>query len=216
MPEGYIDLYCERLGPGIFAEPLNAVTNLAFLVAAFLSFRRASRAQQGCREVSLLSTLLTFVGLASLTFHLCATTWAAALDSNLILLFVVTFVVLFARRGLGWPWGAVLLLALAAYSATFLGAALGAVVGMSSGAHYLGFVVLALLLSCLSRLAEVRRLLWSVAALFSLSLAFRTVDLLWCPWLPIGTHFLWHLCNAGVCYLVIEAFRCQRFAASPS
>jgi hypothetical protein len=25
-----IDAYCERLGPGLWAEPLNALTNLAF------------------------------------------------------------------------------------------------------------------------------------------------------------------------------------------
>ena len=30
-----LDLYCERLGPGLLAEPLNAVTNGAFLVAAW-------------------------------------------------------------------------------------------------------------------------------------------------------------------------------------
>ena len=34
-----IDLYCERLSPGIWAEPINALTNLAFLVAAFAAWR---------------------------------------------------------------------------------------------------------------------------------------------------------------------------------
>jgi hypothetical protein len=29
-----IDLYFERLGPGFWAKPLNAVTQIAFLVAA--------------------------------------------------------------------------------------------------------------------------------------------------------------------------------------
>lgn len=40
-----MDGCCERLGPGLFAEPLNAVSNLAFLVAAvavFLFARRTS------------------------------------------------------------------------------------------------------------------------------------------------------------------------------
>ena len=32
-----IDIYCERLGPGFWAEPVNALSNGAFLVAgAFL------------------------------------------------------------------------------------------------------------------------------------------------------------------------------------
>jgi hypothetical protein len=34
-----IDAYCERLGPGLWAEPLNAVTNLAFIVAAVICLR---------------------------------------------------------------------------------------------------------------------------------------------------------------------------------
>ena len=29
-----MDLYCERLDPGFWAEPLNAVTNLSFILAA--------------------------------------------------------------------------------------------------------------------------------------------------------------------------------------
>jgi len=38
-----IDLYCERLGPGLWAEPLNALTNLAFLLTALASWQLARR-----------------------------------------------------------------------------------------------------------------------------------------------------------------------------
>jgi hypothetical protein len=31
---GYVDGYCERVAPGLWGEPLNAVSNIAFLVAA--------------------------------------------------------------------------------------------------------------------------------------------------------------------------------------
>jgi hypothetical protein len=34
MIDGYMDVYCERTGPGLLAEPLNAVTNASFLIAA--------------------------------------------------------------------------------------------------------------------------------------------------------------------------------------
>ena len=33
-----LNLYCERLGPGLWAEPLNAVSNAAFFIAAALLF----------------------------------------------------------------------------------------------------------------------------------------------------------------------------------
>ena len=41
-----VDDYCERLGPGLWAEPLNLVTNLAFLIAAIL-WRRCRGGRRG-------------------------------------------------------------------------------------------------------------------------------------------------------------------------
>ncbi|MBU2665239.1 hypothetical protein KOI35_17180 [Actinoplanes bogorensis] len=35
-----MDAYCERLGPGLGGEPLNAVSNAAFLIAAVLLLAR--------------------------------------------------------------------------------------------------------------------------------------------------------------------------------
>ena len=33
-----IDIYCERVGPDFWAEPLNAISNAAFLVAAYPAY----------------------------------------------------------------------------------------------------------------------------------------------------------------------------------
>ena len=41
--------------------------------------------------------------------------------------------------------------------------------------------------------------------LFPVSLGFRSMDLLVCDTLPMGTHFLWHLCNAIVLYWIVRA-----------
>src|SRR5690606_14575458 len=40
---------------------------------------------------------------------------------------------------------------------------------------------------------------------FGVSLTFRSIDFLVCPWLPIGTHFLWHGLNAIVLYTLTRA-----------
>jgi hypothetical protein len=37
------------------------------------------------------------------------------------------------------------------------------------------------------------------------SLVFRTVDEAVCTAIPIGTHFLWHVCNAIMLYLLLAA-----------
>ena len=40
----YIDIYCERTAPGFWDEPLNAVSNAAFLIAAIAAAARRRRA----------------------------------------------------------------------------------------------------------------------------------------------------------------------------
>ena len=38
-----VDLYCERLGPGLWAEPINAITNAAFLIIAYFVWQLANQ-----------------------------------------------------------------------------------------------------------------------------------------------------------------------------
>ena len=53
--------------------------------------------------------------------------------------------------------------------------------------------------------------LLGVAALFAVSLGFRTLDRAVCPVWPLGTHAVWHLLNAGVLYgLIAVAVRYRR------
>jgi hypothetical protein len=41
-------------------------------------------------------------------------------------------------------------------------------------------------------------------AVFLLSFAARTLDQTVCPGFPLGTHFLWHLLNATLLYLLVR------------
>ncbi|MBT6284482.1 MAG: hypothetical protein HOI96_04805, partial [Rhodospirillaceae bacterium] len=43
------------------------------------------------------------------------------------------------------------------------------------------------------------------AAIFAASLTFRTVDAPICAAVPIGTHFMWHLLNGCVLFIVVRA-----------
>lgn len=67
----YVDGYCERVAPGLWGEPLNSLSNLAFLVAAVLVWRLAA----GDRAGRLLAGLIGLVFAASTAFHLLATRW---------------------------------------------------------------------------------------------------------------------------------------------
>ncbi len=96
-----IDLYCERCGPGLLAEPLNALSNLSFLVAAFFAWRLARRLKVITPGIALLITLAISVGIGSALFHTFATPWAQVLDLLPIVLFQLLFLGAYLRRCVG-------------------------------------------------------------------------------------------------------------------
>ncbi len=71
-----IDNYCERLGPGLWAEPLNALSNLSFLIAAFVAWRLLQRGAAVDGSHKILVLLIATIGIGSGLFHTYATVWA--------------------------------------------------------------------------------------------------------------------------------------------
>jgi hypothetical protein len=200
-----VDAYCERLGPGIWAEPLNALTNLAFLIAALLLLRK-----QAPPSLRALPVLLALVGLASLSFHTLATQLTGALDSAFIAVFVLYYVVVFAHhyRRIRWSraW-------LAAPAFIAFAVVVGLLVRVGPGI-YLPALLALLVLAPLS--GRDWRWFGGAAAVFAVSLTLRTLDEPLCGSIPSGTHFLWHVLNAVTLWLVSEAIIRRSRAASRS
>jgi len=97
-----IDLYCERLSPGLWAEPANALSNLAFFAAALWLWRRAEI--RAARALQVLVALIALIGVCSGAFHLAGQIWAEILDVGSITLFILCFVVFFLREVFGLRW----------------------------------------------------------------------------------------------------------------
>ncbi len=98
--------YCERTGPGLWAEPLNAVSNLAFLVAGVVALRRLRRTFAPGPPPSVLLVMvvvLPVIGAGSFTFHTVAG-WTRVLDELPILVFVLSYLVVAVHLFLGVPW----------------------------------------------------------------------------------------------------------------
>ena len=93
-----IDLYCERLDPGLWAEPINALANLAFLVAAFAAWRLTNQCRSMSVETGLLIGLMLAIGTGSGLFHTFATSWARVLDVLPILLFQIAYLWIYGSR----------------------------------------------------------------------------------------------------------------------
>jgi hypothetical protein len=200
-----IDLYCERTDPSLLAEPLNAVTNLAFLIAAWCAWRLGRRLNVLSAGVRLLVVLLVSIGIGSALYHTFATNWARLLDVFPILLFQFCFLWIYARRIAGLNYRLTLGAAAAVSAAGYVLEPFRAVLN-GSLMYAPAFILLASLgLYHFRRKKQGRLLLLAATGVFAVALVFRTVDQAICPSLPVGTHFVWHLLTGVVLYLSMRA-----------
>src|SRR4028119_836097 len=93
-----MDAYCERVGTGILAEPLNAVSNVSFLLAAWAAWVLAQRTGNLSAGVRALIALGASVGVGSILWHTVPTMLTLILDSVPILIFIVWFIWLYTRN----------------------------------------------------------------------------------------------------------------------
>lgn len=202
-----LDAYCERTGPGLWAEPLNAVTNLAFIIAAVFALRtRPSGALSRTWDLHLLIVLLAAIGVGSWLWHSFATHWAALADVLPINLFIAVFLFAFLRRGLNAGVGTAIA-AVVAFEAASFGMPMLISPRLFNGS--IAYLPAWLLLAGFSielyrRGHPLARVFGAGTLIFSISLVFRTVDRELCMLLPIGTHFLWHLLNATLLYVMLR------------
>jgi hypothetical protein len=199
-----VDLYCERIGSGFWAEPVNALTNAAFLLAAAIAFVRWRRA--GARDWPTLALIVVLVaiGLGSFAFHTLATRGAIYLDVIPITVFIYGFLLLALRRFLALPWRAAIELLVVFFAASRVLPYLAGPGALNGSVDYLP-ALLAMLILVWFVPINVRPAIWLAAILFVISLAFRTMDQAVCVAFPLGTHFIWHLLNAAVLLLLLDA-----------
>ncbi len=199
-----IDLYCERSAPGLFEEPLNLLSNLAFFVAAYLIARKLVRANHRATLLWLLPLGIMLTGIGSMAFHLFASSLTQKLDVGAILLFQLSALWIYWRRVLMFgAFASVLVLVL------FLGLV---VLGLMFNDRLLGsaiYVPSLLLLAGISAANRCGRLsspgLMDVALLgFALAVVMRSLDSFACGVVPVGTHFMWHLLSAMVAFFISQ------------
>ena len=211
-----IDLYCERCGPGLLAEPFNATTNLAYLVAAWAAWilaRRLNAVSFGIWGLILFSVM---VGVGSGLFHTFATGWARVLDVVPILLFELLFVWLYARQVMEIRTELAAISAAAFLGLTLFGRQFPQVLNSSLPYIPAFLVLLGFGLYHLRRQRHGQWLLIVAAGVFTLAIFFRSIDQAICPYFPVGTHFLWHLLTGCVFYLSMRALIVNRIAFDSS
>lgn len=184
-----VDLYCERLTSGLWAEPVNALSNLAFLIGALLLWRRPAARMP--------ALLLAFVGAGSMVFHTWATQIAMALDVLPILVLIAWAGREALFRHLQWSLSRIAVVAVLLFLGT-LPLWFWVEDPAAAGIAYVPAGVL--LWAVWSRFHAQGHA--GASALLVASLAFaaaftaRALDGVLCQWIPLGTHWIWHLLNA--------------------
>lgn len=227
MDWGKVYSYCERgADPFFWAEPLNAVSNGAFILAGLAAAWQLARAPRRERALCewLLILVILAIGVGSFLFHTYATVWAIPFDTIPISLFMLGYLGYALCRFARLPW----LLIIAALIAFY------ASVRYMQGVHCanellpvtraagkrcfngtLGYTPAFAALVLVGTLLLVQghraaKYLFAAAALFLAAMTFRTIDLEVCTWAVrggrgVGTHFLWHTLNGLVLYVLMLA-----------
>lgn len=208
-----IDIYCERMDFSFWAEPVNALTNLAFIIAALIMWRRS----EGLIWGRILSVILFVIGCGSFLFHTFATQWASASDVIPILIFSLTYIYVANRFYWRLPvWIAVLgMLAYFPYSYLVSGLARDLFPALGGTADYVPLPILIFVygLGLLRRAPKTGAGLLIGAGILVVSMTARTIDLPLCDSWPVGTHFLWHILNGVMLGWMIEVYRRHQQAA---
>jgi len=208
--------YCERTDASYWSEPLNAVSNAAFLIAAALCWRITAR-DPGAR---LLVVILAAIGVGSYLFHTHAQAWAMLADVLPIQAFILVYIYLATVRFFAAPpWAglaaAVAFVPLSSLVAAGIRALFGPLNG-SVGYMPVVLLILAYALALARRAPATARGMAIGAAILALSLTFRTIDEAVCARVPLGTHFLWHLLNGVMLgWMILVLVRHRRASPAP-
>jgi hypothetical protein len=183
------------------------VTNAAFLIAAWVMWRRT----EGLPLARAMCVVLAAIGVGSYLFHTHANGLTAAMDVAPILGFILLYVFAATRDFLGlsrW-WAVAAVVAFFPYAALMvpLFDRLMPFLGSSAGYAPIPVLILAYAAALWPRAPATAWGMALGAAILVASLTFRTLDYPLCGAVPFGTHFLWHVLNGLMLGWMIEVYR---------
>jgi hypothetical protein len=209
-----VDNYCERLSPGFWAEPLNAVSNLSFIIAGLLllvQWRQGPRTIMGL----LLCLNVLVIGIGSFLFHTFANRWSELADVLPITVFIHMYFLLALHRFLGLKWWIAPAATLALFAASpVIGQALAPLMGSSAFYAPAMMAIFGVALAARQKDPAASAALFAAGCIFALSLAYRAADLALCDLHPQGTHARWHLLNGALLYILVHVY--LRLTATPA
>lgn len=200
---------CERTGSTIFSEPLNVLSSFAFIFVAVKIYhfyrRHEDLERRWIWDIHVLTILCFIIGVNSTIFHSYPTPITELLDTVPIVLFIVIYFisVLFRIGRCNLFQAAIALVAFTGFSYFLVHQfpqALNDSIGYLSS--MVALIMIAVHLHLKARPSSQHFMLAAIIGVCSLFC--RAIDHAICPMLPTGSHFMWHILNATLLYILLK------------
>ena len=206
----FLDHYCERTAAGLWNEPFNLLSNLAFIAAGILVWRLLRQQRRPMTgpvwDISVLTVLLLVIGIGSGLWHMFASGWSLMADSIPILLFINIYLLSCLIRVFSLSIAMSLTLFIIYHLVNYsIQAALPGDFLNRSIFYLPTWVFLSgITLTVWKQQRVAYHYYINAFVIFTVALVLRTLDQSVCSFLPAGTHFVWHILNATALYLLMH------------
>lgn len=200
-----IPTFCEQIALGFIAEPLNAFSNLAFILAAIGIFKLLAINKIQKLEYKLVLLLVFLTGVGSFLWHATRTPFGLILDAvpTALSFTLVTFIFLeklISNKALA------LLIVLILLPTRFIVSSFASTDVISSLIRHSinagGFLIM--ILWAFKKYGRIALEGFGVLAIYLLAIIMRMIDSPICQTFQTGTHFLWHIFSAVAAYSAVK------------
>jgi hypothetical protein len=205
MAVTHIGYYCGRFGPGFWGEPLNSLSNLAFVLGAAIAFRFWRSSQSRDPWQLLLFSLAASIGVGSFIFHSHPVPATLVIDLVPIQIFGLAALAYVCLRYVGLTKSRTVALLLAFFLIRQLWIRSVNQGLLGGGITHVPAVVMLLSFGVILKLRQspVANFLFLACTAYVAALLVRSWDLYVCSAFPIGLHWLWHLLTATAASTII-------------
>ncbi len=193
--------YCERNSLDFLAEPLNFATNFSFLFVSILLLYDKNILDKRY------SLLIFLIGIGSMLFHSIPNKLTGFLDIFFIIFFIYYYLVnLYKKLNNNTIFSNLYSIAFIFFCYLFGSFFYNTFLG--SSAFYFPILLHLYILFIYffikkHQYVSYKKFIW-IPLFFTISLILRSIDIKVCNIIPLGTHYIWHIFNAVVLYLLIK------------
>lgn len=197
--------YCERISNYIFAEPVNLITNLAFIISAFFVYKMLKAKNVKNSIYNFFPWIIFLISLGSSLWHLYGSPITLPFDAVPVYIFLGLSLFLLLEnlsKSAKLKFGIIGIFILFQIFLTINFPHL-----FNGSIHHIASVALlsALIIWIYRKIGKTAALqLFYIFLIYAVAIIFRTIDIQICPIFAVGTHFLWHIFVAIGGYYIVK------------